>query len=499
MNYTYLVSLYILLCALFVCGSLKALNPYRLSWELRLQEPSSGPYTKEDAAPVQELWLTQNLDHFEAGDNRTWQMRYFRNAKYHEPQGPMYIFLGGEWTITPGLLSTGLTHDMAVENAGILFYTEHRYYGQSWPFENNNLTVKNLKYLSLHQALADVAHFIRYQKAQSADLTHSKVILIGGSYSGSMAAWMTHLYPELVTAVWASSAPLLAKADFYEYMQRVENTLTQSYGSNCTRRLERGLEHLVDLFNGNKTRDLLRRLNVCPNFNASDSLDRIAFFSGINNYFAWITQSYSTYLPQLCETLLSQHSSDAESLLTFLELLYTLDQRWNAYYCQDFSYNSMLQLYNESSDHSSGSRAWFYQTCSQFGWFTTTGSGAINTTSGHSTFGSEVSLWYFEQLCRDAFGPEQSPATLALGIAQMNSEFGGHDFDQSLRYRHVLFTHGELDPWRVLGCEQGRQALVIPGYSHVEDLASINVQDSVPMNLAKLRVMSFLRRHTEVI
>lgn len=128
-------------------------------------------------------------------------------------------------------------------------------------------------------------------------------------------------------------------------------------------------------------------------------------------------------------------------------------------------------------------------------------------------------LWYFERLCRDAFGPELSPGTLALGIAQMNSEFGGHDFDHSLRYRQVLFTHGELDPWRVLGCERGRQALVIAGehlaiswvnsvlisllpragYSHVEDLASINVQDTVPMNLAKLRVMSFLRRHTEVI
>lgn len=61
--------------------------------------------------------------------------RYLQNAKYHKPQGPIYIFVGGEWTITPGLLSTGLTHDMAVENAGMLYYTEHRYYGQSWPFE----------------------------------------------------------------------------------------------------------------------------------------------------------------------------------------------------------------------------------------------------------------------------------------------------------------------------------------------------------------------------
>lgn len=165
-------------------------------------------------------------------------------------------------------------------------------------------------------------------------------------------------------------------------------------------------------------------------------------------------------------------------------------------------------------------RAWFYQTCSQFGWYTTTSSSSnISTSSTGSSFGSEVPLWYFEQLCRDAFGPEQSPAALALGIVQMNSEFGGDAFDHSLRYRQVLFTHGELDPWRALGCQNGHQALVIPGehlaiswvnralinllpragYSHVEDLASINVLDSVPMNLAKLRVMSFLRRHFEAI
>jgi len=43
----------------------------------------------------------------------------------------------------------------------------------------------------------------------------SKVILVGGSYSGSLVAWMTQLYPDLIAASWASSAPLLAKADFF--------------------------------------------------------------------------------------------------------------------------------------------------------------------------------------------------------------------------------------------------------------------------------------------
>lgn len=75
-------------------------------------------------------------------------------------------------------------------------------------------------------------------------------------------------------------------------MQMVENSLTVSYGANCTQRLEQGFKHLVKLFNENKTNELLSRLNACPTYNASDRLDRITFFSGINNYFAWVTQSY---------------------------------------------------------------------------------------------------------------------------------------------------------------------------------------------------------------
>lgn len=72
-----------------------------------------------------------------------------------------------------------------------------------------------LKQLNLQQSLADLAFFIRYQKSNNPELKDSKVILVGGSYSGSMVTWMTQRYPDLIAASWASSAPLLAKADFY--------------------------------------------------------------------------------------------------------------------------------------------------------------------------------------------------------------------------------------------------------------------------------------------
>lgn len=54
--------------------SISTHNPYRRNVELLLQEPSSGPYTKDDAAAVQELWIAQKVDHFDVGNNATWQM-----------------------------------------------------------------------------------------------------------------------------------------------------------------------------------------------------------------------------------------------------------------------------------------------------------------------------------------------------------------------------------------------------------------------------------------
>lgn len=76
------------------------------------------------------------------------------------------------------------------------------------------MSFENLKYLNVDQALADLAAFIVWFKASTPGLENSKVILVGGSYAGTMAVWMRQKYPHLVAGSWASSAPLLAKVDF---------------------------------------------------------------------------------------------------------------------------------------------------------------------------------------------------------------------------------------------------------------------------------------------
>lgn len=78
----------------------------------------------------------------------------------------------------------------------------------------SNLSTENLSYLTSLQALADLAYFIEYANEEYGLSSDVKWILFGGSYAGSLAAWMRLKYPHLVYGSIASSGPLLAELDF---------------------------------------------------------------------------------------------------------------------------------------------------------------------------------------------------------------------------------------------------------------------------------------------
>lgn len=80
---------------------------------------------------------------------------------------------------------------------------------------NRDTTVENLVYLNSQQALADIAYFIEGMNERNNFAANTKWILFGGSYSGSLVAWARQKYPHLVFGAIASSAPIVAKSDFY--------------------------------------------------------------------------------------------------------------------------------------------------------------------------------------------------------------------------------------------------------------------------------------------
>ncbi len=84
------------------------------------------------------------------------------------------------------------------------------------------MSTENLVYLSSEQALADLAYFITAMN-EKFNLAHdTKWIAFGGSYPGSLAAWLRLKYPYLIHGSISSSGPLLAKADFKGRDKRFE-------------------------------------------------------------------------------------------------------------------------------------------------------------------------------------------------------------------------------------------------------------------------------------
>ena len=98
--------------------------------------------------------------------------------------------------------------DLAKAHGGLLVNVEHRFYGQSYP--TPSMTTEELRLLSADQALADLARVIDHVKT-TLDIQDSRVITIGGSYPGNLAAWFRLKYPSVTFASIASSAPVTAK------------------------------------------------------------------------------------------------------------------------------------------------------------------------------------------------------------------------------------------------------------------------------------------------
>lgn len=69
-------------------------------------------------------------------------------------------------------------------------------------------------YLNSEQALADLAYFIEAVNIGYKFSNDTKWIVFGGSYGGSLAAWMRAKYPHLVHGAVSASGPLLAQIDF---------------------------------------------------------------------------------------------------------------------------------------------------------------------------------------------------------------------------------------------------------------------------------------------
>lgn len=65
------------------------------------------------------------------------------------------------------------------------------------------------------------------------NVPNATVIVFGCSYSGALASWFRMKYPHVARGVIAGSAPVLAVADFFQYLDVVDQSLSFFTGAQC--------------------------------------------------------------------------------------------------------------------------------------------------------------------------------------------------------------------------------------------------------------------------
>ncbi|KAI4457715.1 protease s28 pro-x carboxypeptidase-related [Holotrichia oblita] len=417
-------------------------------------------------------WITQRIDHFDPTNLETWSMRYMYNDEFYVEGSPMFIFLGGEWEISAGYLMTGQMYDMAEEHDGYMFYTEHRYYGQSFP--TKDICTYNLQFENADQALADIAYFIEYQKSKIAGMENSKVVVVGGSYSAMLATWMRVKYPHLVDAALSSSAPLRAVADFYEYYEVVAKSL-EDVSEECVSTIAEAMDEIDTRFQTESgIADVSTLLGMENPVNASEP-NRSYFFSTLASPFAQLVQYASgTDLEDACSTLLSYEGTAFKKFISYINMYY------HPYTITDYDY---YVSYLRNPRITSGIyRQWYYQTCTEYGFYQT----ASSTKQPFKNFGVDL----FIKLCEDAFEIPQE--VLNLGIERTNLLYGS----VAPEVTRVVSTHGTVDPWHPLGVlndvNPEAPVFVINGASHCADLSSLGSSDSAEMINAKTKVKEYI-------
>lgn len=153
----------------------------------------------------------------------------------------------------------------------------------------SDVSDENLRFLTVDQALADAAHFIEHIKSNSVTpgAQNSPVIVIGGHYSGSLAAWMRQNYPHLVAGAWASSAPVFAVYDHFQYKELSGAVYRHVGGNECYENIERGFAQMERMATEDPEglADMFRLCNEIE-----DDLDIQIFFSAMSEVFSLLAQ-----------------------------------------------------------------------------------------------------------------------------------------------------------------------------------------------------------------
>lgn len=448
-------------------------NMYKLHESiLHEQEQTQIGISMEAITP---LWFNQTLDHF-SNNTATYQQRYFFNGTFFKPGGPIFLYIGGEGGLSGGEIVYGEIVDRAKDLNGALFSLEHRYYGLSQPFAN--WSTDNLRYLSSQQALSDLSAFIQAKRSEGWNGTW---FVFGGSYPGALSAWFRLKYPHLTIGSVASSAPVFAKTDFFEYDQYVGITA----GPDCAHAIRAANDAVQQLvFESAESNHLVKSKFGCELLTDDVGFlyvlaDAVSFAIQYNSQ----RQGSPTYnlKNELCSDMLPLPSNTTVLIENYAKFVNSLFGKLGST-CLSFT-SIDITLSNITVDESQNQRQWYYQSCREFGFFQT-------APANNSVRSPLINLTYHLDLCARVFGEVIVPNTTFT-----NEYYGGRS---PVNASNIFFVNGDGDPWHALSIispipnNTDVQVRLIAGTSHCADLSSASSSDPADLTLARKQIADYV-------
>lgn len=455
----------------------------------RLQKKFSGRIKAPTAScgnSIEYYYSDAILDHFESTNNlKHWYngvgQRYWVNEElWGGPGSPIFVFIGGEGQESCSRLSNYLYfYTLASEHNALLVDIEHRYYGESYP--TIDMSTENLsKYLSADQALADLAVLIGHIKT-SFKTDDSKVITFGGSYPGNLAAWFRLKYPSVTHGSVASSAPLKAKLNFYEYMEVVGRAILYFSGEQCYDAMSQAANQIAKLASQGPGSAGMKQIesdfNTCSAI--IDEKDLGILYSDLMGNVQGTVQYNNEGSSLNVNAICSIMTETQDSYSQFVKLSAT----YRDYYglsCEDANWNDVMAYLSASSkDPTNAARPWTFQTCNEFGYYQT-------TDSQHQPFTAwkELNLNFSREICAAAFdGWSVDPNTQWI-----NQEYGS----VNIAGTNIVFPSGTIDPWHALGVtnatvlpQDSEKVDFILGTAHCKDMYNPSASDPESLTFAR--------------
>ncbi|KAH8423270.1 putative serine peptidase [Aspergillus melleus] len=465
-------------------------------------EPVPRPVSLQSTSTQGQATFQQLLDHHDPSKG-TFSQRYWWSTEFWGgPGSPVILFTPGE-VAADGyqgyLTNKTLTGHYAQEVQAAVVLVEHRYWGGSSPYKN--LTAETLQYLTLEQSILDFTHFAKTVQLQFDNSTRSNAqrapwVFVGGSYSGALAAWTEATAPGTFWAYHATSAPVEAIYDFWQYFEPVREGMPQ----NCSKDVSLVANYIDGLGKNGTTRE---KQAVKELFGLGD-LEYYDDFAAIFPIGPWSWQSnsfitgYSDFY-QFCDSVENVKAGapvvPGPEGVGLLKALAGYAKWFNSTalpgYCASYGYwtdersiscfdthNASSPLFTDTSVANGMDRQWQWFLCNEPFFYWQDGAPEGKTTIVPRT----VSAEYWQRQC-PLFFPTVNGHTYGSAkgknAATVNAYTGGWSRTNTSR---LIWTNGQYDPWLDSGVSSrfrpggplkstaAAPVQVIPGGFHCSDL-----------------------------